>query len=59
MVILGAMLRVTQLLDMERLKSLLSTFTKNESLMRLNVRAIEAGFDAVESEDADDSLWAV
>ncbi|HEU4386231.1 MAG TPA: 2-oxoacid:acceptor oxidoreductase family protein [Blastocatellia bacterium] len=59
MVALGTLLGVTRLLDKARLVDVVRATTKNPSLLNVNLRAIDAGFEFVNSLYSDECLWGV
>ncbi len=59
MVALGAYLATTGLLDKEELEKALATVTRKTSLLELNVKAVEAGFQFVGESRATEVLLGV
>ena len=57
MVALGALIRKTNLLDMDPLKEVVRSLTKKEAQLEVNLRAVEAGFQFVSA--GDECLWGV
>ena len=59
MVALGALIGKTNLLDMDGLIEVVRAKTKNATLLELNLRAVEAGFQFACASAAEDCLWGV
>jgi len=59
MVVLGALIRKTNLLDMEGLIAVVRTMTKNAAQLEVNLRAVEAGFQFACASATEDCLWGV
>ena len=59
MVALGALLSRSSLLEKADLLGVLATATKNQPLMDLNRKAIDAGIEAANTASQDDCLWGV
>jgi Pyruvate/2-oxoacid:ferredoxin oxidoreductase gamma subunit len=57
MVALGALIRKTNLLDMDQLKEVVRSLTKNATQLELNLLAIEAGFEYANAND--ECSWGV
>ena len=59
MVVLGALIGKTNLLDKDAVIEAMRAMTKRAELLEINVRAVEAGFDFARANAVEESLWAV
>lgn len=59
MVVLGALLGKTNLLDKEAVLDVVRAITKKAELLDLNLKAIEAGFEFARESALEEALWAV
>ena len=59
MVVLGALLGKTNLLDKAAVIEAMRAMTKKAELLEINVRAIEAGYQFAQAQAVEESLWGV
>jgi len=59
MVILGALLGKTNLLEKEAVLDVVRAITKKPELLELNIKAVNAGFEFARDKAVEETLWAV
>jgi Pyruvate/2-oxoacid:ferredoxin oxidoreductase gamma subunit len=59
MVILGALLGKTNLLEKEAVLDVVRAITKKPELLELNIKAVNAGFEFAHDKAVEETLWAV